>query len=104
MPIPPIQAVGALLAVAPLAEAALTSVSATFADLLSAATSMDADPPDDAAAAAVPFGLEGLTGNQPGSPVRSLQAQTGSLLRQFHDLLQNLLGENEIDPGSGLQL
>ena len=106
MPILPVQAAGALLVAAPLAEAALTSVSATFADLLSAATSKDADPRGtvSTAAAGVPLGLEGLTGNQTGSPVGSLRAQTESLLRQFHELLQSLLVKNEIDPGNGFRL
>lgn len=104
MPIPPVQAVGVLLAAAPLAEAALTSVSAIFADLLSAATSKDAPGTVSTAAAGVPFGLEGLTGNQIGSPAGSLRVQTESLLRQFYELLQSLLVENEIDPGSSFQL
>jgi len=106
MPILPIQAIAALAAAAPLAEAAIEGVSATFAGLLNAAASRPADAP---VKADVPgLGLEGLNGGRTttstGTVEDRLRSQTESFLRQFHQLLAKLLEDHDIDSADGFSL
>jgi hypothetical protein len=104
MPIPPLPAAGALLAAAPLAQAAVSGVSAKFAELLAAAASPAAGHGE---ASPSGLGTEGLTGGLPATPAPNaakLKTETAGLLRQFHDLLTSLLRERDIDAGAGFRL
>jgi|GEM_PF-2167051 hypothetical protein len=107
MPILPIQAIGALAAAAPLAEAVIEGASATFAGLLNVATSRGSETP--AAESGKPgLGLEGLNGGRPvtsaGTAEERLQSQTELFLQQFHQLLAQLLEQNDIDAADGFTL
>ncbi|MBT4863936.1 MAG: hypothetical protein HON53_02300 [Planctomycetaceae bacterium] len=103
----PIQAIGALAAAAPVAEAVIEGASATFAGLLNVATSRGSETP--AAESGKPgLGLEGLNGGRPvtsaGTAAERLRTQTELFLQQFHQLLAQLLEENDIDAADGFTL
>jgi hypothetical protein len=100
MPLPPIQALGALAAAAPLAEAAISGVSDSFARLLSAATHRGgghSSTPEDGSGT-------GLIESAAASGDSKLRAQTESLLRRFHQLLTGLMDDHNIDQHDDFQL
>lgn len=100
MPIFSVQAAGALLAAAPLAQAALSTATTAFADLLSAALSKPALADGEGTI----VNLDGLSTHQVGAAGATLRRQNESLLQQFHSLLQRLLAEHDIDQGTGFRV
>lgn len=100
MPLPPIQALGALAAAAPLAEAAISGVSDSFARLLGAATQRGGEhstTPENVSGT-------GLIESAAPSGDSKLRAQTESLLRQFHQLLTGLMDDHNIESQDDFQL